>query len=97
MTTDVCRRGCASKTFRGMTCTVGIGLAGFGIAASQASDLTGVGGALQHQFKQDRFARHAVASSMPRAGPFGQHPATFKDLPQCQAAAAVHVGTMVKP
>lgn len=85
-----------------MTCTVGIGLAGFGIAASQASDLTGVGGALQHQFKQDWFARHAVASSMPqpvdlRAGPFGQHPATFKDLPRCQAAAAVHVGTMVKP
>ena len=85
-----------------MTCTVGIGLAGFGIAASQASDLTGVGGALQHHFKQDWFARHAVASSVPqpvdlRAGPFGQQPATFKDFPQRQATAAVHVGAMVKP
>jgi hypothetical protein len=46
------QRGCTSKTFSGMTCTVAIGLAG--LAMTEATALTSANSAVQYQLKQDR-------------------------------------------
>jgi hypothetical protein len=45
--------GCASRTFNSMACAAVMGLAGFPMAASPASALTGANNGLQFQLKQN--------------------------------------------
>jgi hypothetical protein len=53
MMTVVRQGGCASKTFNSMACAAVIGSAGFAMAVSPASALTGANVALQLQLKQN--------------------------------------------
>jgi hypothetical protein len=45
--------GCASKTFKGVSCAVAIALAGLATTVSPASAFTGASSALRHQLEQD--------------------------------------------
>jgi hypothetical protein len=54
MMTPVRQRGCAPKTFNRVACAITLGLVGFAMTASPGSALvTGTGGSLQQQLKQN--------------------------------------------